>query len=193
MSQTYIRIAERGVIADEMIFHKKISKSVKCFQMNRSFGCITLLRCEENRCTFLTLTKGYTPETSVYFFEGICYFLVFFVMKLSLLHLSKFKCHHSIHHSLKRSAWGLALVINISLFLVGEQRRRENRNKTATNPGPVSRKSRGNFPGCLPTSSPGWVACVADALNLRARAPATTQATFRALKAVFWLPCLHSR
>ena len=98
---------------------------------------------------FLTLTKGYTPETSVYFFEGICYFLVFFVMKLSLLHLSKFKCHHSIHHSLKRSAWGLALVINISLFLVGEQRRRENRNKTATNPGPVSRKSRGNFPGCL--------------------------------------------
>ena len=32
---------------------------------------------------------------------------------------------------------------------MGEQRRRENRNKTATNPEPVSRKSRGNFPGCL--------------------------------------------
>ena len=151
--------------------------------MNRSFGCITVLRCEENRCTFLTLTKGYTPETSVYFFEGICYFLVFFVMKLSLLHLSKFKCHHSIHHSLSevRSCFGH---IYLSLSR-GEQRRRENRNKTATNLGPVSRQSRGNFPGCLPTSSPGWVACVADALNLRARAPATTQATFRALKAVF--------
>ena len=108
VAQTHIRIAKRGVIADEIIFHKKISKSVKCFQMSRSFGCITLLRCEENRCTFLTLTKGYTPETSVYFFEGICYFLVFFVMKLSLLHLSKFKCHHSIHHSLSevRSCFG---------------------------------------------------------------------------------------
>ena len=129
--------------------------------MNRSFGCITLLRCEENRCTFLTLTKGYKYTWNVcLFFEGICYFLVFFVMKLSLLHLSKFKCHHSIHHSLKRSAWGLALVINISLFLVGEQRRRENRNKTATNPGPVSRKSRGNFPGCLRRRrSKPWSAC----------------------------------
>ena len=48
-----------------------------------------------------------------------------------------------------KAKWGLALVINISLFLVGEQRRRENRNKTATNLGLVSRKSRGNFPGCL--------------------------------------------
>ena len=108
VSQTHIRIAKRGLIADEIIFHKKISKSVKCFQMKRSFACITLLRCEENCCTFLTLTKGYTPETSVYFFEGICYFLVFFVMKLSLLHLSKFKCHHSIHHTLSevRSCFG---------------------------------------------------------------------------------------
>ena len=58
------------MIADEIIFHKKISKSVKCFQMNRSFGCITLLRCEENRCTFVALTKGYTPETSVYFLKA---------------------------------------------------------------------------------------------------------------------------
>ena len=49
--------------------------------------------------------------------------------------LSKFKCHHS-----KRSE-----VINIFLFLLGEQRQRKN--KTATNQGPVSRKSRGNFPG----------------------------------------------
>ena len=108
VSQTHIRIAKRGVIAGEIIFHNKISTSVKCFQMNRSFGCITLLRCEENRCTFLTLLKGYTPETSVYFFEGICYFLVFFVMKLSLLHVSKFKCQHSIHHSLSevRSCFG---------------------------------------------------------------------------------------
>ena len=73
------------------------------FSDEQKFGYITLLRCEENRCTFLALTKSYTPETSVYFLEGICYFLVFFVMKLSLLHLSKFKCHHSIHHSLKRS------------------------------------------------------------------------------------------
>lgn len=49
-----------------------------------------------------------------------------------------------------KAKWGLALVINISLFLVGEQRRRENRiNKTATNLGPVSRKSRGNPPGGL--------------------------------------------
>ena len=106
VSQTHIRIAKRSVIADEKIFHKKISKSVKCFQMNKrvynpSSG-------EENRCTFLTLTKGSTPETSVYFFEGICYFLVFFVLKLSLLHLSKFQCHHSIHHSLSevRSCFG---------------------------------------------------------------------------------------
>ena len=112
---------KRGVIADEIILHKKISKSVKCFQMKRSFGCITLLRCEENRCTFLTLTKGYTPETFVYFLEGICYFLVVFVMKLSLLHLSKFKCHHSL--SKVRSCFGHKY---LSLSR-GEQRRRESR------------------------------------------------------------------
>ena len=72
VSQKHRRIAKRGVIADEiLVFHKKkkVSKSIKCFRMNRSFGCITVLRCEENRCTFLTLTKVInTPETSVYFF-----------------------------------------------------------------------------------------------------------------------------
>ena len=103
VSQTHIRINKRGVIADEIIFHKKISKSVKCFQMNRSFGCVTLLRCEENRFTFLTLTKGYTLETSVYFFEGICYFLVFFVMKLSLLHRSKVQVSPFYSPFIKRS------------------------------------------------------------------------------------------
>ena len=107
VSQKHRRIAKRGVIADEiLVFHKK--KSIKkyqmyCFQMNRSFGCITLLRCEENRCTFLTLTKSYTPETSVYFFEGICYFLVFFVMKLSLLHLSKVQVSPFYSPFIKRS------------------------------------------------------------------------------------------
>ena len=119
--------------------------------MNRSFGCITLLRCEENRCTLISSHWRRvinTPETSVYFFEGICYFLVFFVMKLSLLHPSKVQVS-PFYSPFIKAKWGLALVINISLFLAGEQRRRENRNKTATNPGPVSRKSRGNFPGCL--------------------------------------------
>ena len=89
----------------------------------------------------------YTPETSVYFFEGICYFLVFFVMKLSLLHLSKFKCHHSIHHSLSevRSCFGHKYLSLSS----GRAKAPWKQKKTATNLGPVSRKSRGNFPGCL--------------------------------------------
>ena len=127
--QTHIRIAKWSVIADEIIFHKKISKSVKCFQMNRSFGCITLLRCEENRCTFLTLTKGYTPETSVYFFEGICYFLVFFVMKLSLLHLSKFKCHHSLREV--RSCFGHKYLSLSSGRAKAAWKQKQNRNKPA--------------------------------------------------------------
>ena len=102
VSQTHIR-TKRGAIADEIIFHKKISKRVKYFQMNRSFRCITLLRCEENRYTFLTPTKGYTPEKSVYFFEVICYFLVFFVRKLSLLHLSKVQLSPFYSPFIKRS------------------------------------------------------------------------------------------
>ena len=73
------------------------------FSDEQKFGYITLLRCEENRCTFLTLKKGYTPETSVYFFEGICYFLVFFVMKLSLLHLSKVQVSPFYSSFIKRS------------------------------------------------------------------------------------------
>ena len=73
------------------------------FSDEQKFGYITLLRCEENRCTFLALTKGYTPETSVYFFEGICYFLVFFVMKLSLLHLSKVQVSPFYSPFIKRS------------------------------------------------------------------------------------------
>ena len=97
VSQTHIRIAKRGVIADEIIFHKKVYQKVSNVLIQM------ILRCEENRCTFLTLTKGYTPETSVYFFEGICYFLVFFVMKLSLLHLSKVQALPFYSPFIKRS------------------------------------------------------------------------------------------
>ena len=130
--------------------------------MNRSFSCITLLRCEENRCTFLTLTKGYTPETSVYFFEGICYFLVFFVMKLSLLHLSKVQVSPFYSPFIKRREVLLCFGHKyLSLFLVGEQRRRENRKNPQQTWGLFLESPAVTF----------RVACVADALNLRARAP----------------------
>ena len=81
----------------------------------------------------LTLTKGYISETYVYFFKGICYFLVFSVMKY----------HHSIHHSLSevRSCFGHKYLSLSSRLAKAAW------NKTATNLGPVSRKSHGNFPG----------------------------------------------
>ena len=47
------------------------------FSDEQKFGYITLLRCEENRCTFLTLKKGYTPETSVYFLKAFATFWYF--------------------------------------------------------------------------------------------------------------------
>ena len=44
-------------MAYEVMFGKEISKSVKCFkEKHKRFGSMTLLKCEENRCTVLRNT-----------------------------------------------------------------------------------------------------------------------------------------